>query len=60
MDIFKWAEDYNYGADYMDPNTGYVYHLQEYGKLMKSGLPYEKKVKVTCGGKLIGYVEDNR
>jgi hypothetical protein len=28
MDIFKWADDNNWMTDYMDMNTGYVYHIQ--------------------------------
>jgi len=28
MDIFKWADDMNWLADYYDHHTGYVYHIQ--------------------------------
>lgn len=38
MDIYKWAEENNYSADYIDMNTGYIYKVQEYGQ-MKEGNP---------------------
>lgn len=28
MDIFKWADDNNWNADYLDSHTGYIYHIQ--------------------------------
>ena len=37
MDIFEYAKNYN--ADYYDPNTGYIYHVQEYNRTKKFGLP---------------------
>lgn len=35
MDIYSFAEQYDYGADYYDHNTGYTYAIQEYGKILK-------------------------
>lgn len=37
--IFDWAEEYSYASDYMDIRTGYIYHVQEYGRAIKLGLP---------------------
>ena len=35
MDIYSFAKQYDYGADYYDHNTGYTYAIQEYGKILK-------------------------
>ena len=35
MDIYQWAKDYNYCADYMDPHSGNIYKVQQYGKDLK-------------------------
>lgn len=54
MDIYKYAEEINYGADYYEPSTGKIYHIQDYGVALKRGLP-TKGIAVTKDGKLIGY-----
>ena len=28
MDIFKWADEHGWAADYMDMHSGYIYHIQ--------------------------------
>lgn len=35
MNIYNFAEQYDYGADYYDYSTGYAYAIQEYGKVIK-------------------------
>ena len=35
MDIYNFAEQYDYGTDYYDYNTGYTYAIQEYGRILK-------------------------
>ena len=35
MDIYNFAEQYNYGTDYYDYNTGYTYGIQEYDRILK-------------------------
>ena len=36
FDIYQWAKDYNYCADYMDPRNGNIYKVQQYGKDLKA------------------------
>ena len=53
MDIYKQAEEID--ADYMDPNTGYIYKIQEYNR-MKKYFGIDGKIRVTnLEGKTIGY-----
>lgn len=56
MDIWKWAEEYSYGADYYDMNTGYTYKVQDYGTAVKRGLPTYGIAVIDQEGKLVGYV----
>lgn len=35
MNIYKWAEEYNYAADYYDPASGYIYKVQDYGVALR-------------------------
>ena len=37
MDIFKRAEEFD--ADYYEMRTGYTYHIQEYNRAKRFGLP---------------------
>ena len=54
MDIYKYAESINYNADYHDHHTGYIYHIQEYGRCIKFGLP-TVGIKISdSSGNLIG------
>lgn len=57
MDIWKFAEDHNYGCDYLDITTGNIYHIQEYYKKKLKGIPVEG-IAVTNNGRNIGYVPD--
>ena len=53
MDIYKQAEQMD--ADYMDPNTGYIYQIQEYNR-MKKIFGIDGQIRVTNSkGKTIGY-----
>lgn len=57
MDIFKYAKSIDYGADYMDNHNGYIYHIQEYGELLKDG-QNPIGIRVTDGvGNTIGYAQ---
>jgi hypothetical protein len=49
MDIYEFAEKYNYGADYLDLHTGYIYKCTEYSEEL--GIP------VYSDGELIGYAK---
>ena len=55
MDIFKYAKEYD--ADYYDMSKGYIYHVQEYNRAKRLGLPTEG-IKVTRDDVLIGYVTE--
>ena len=35
MDIYAYANEMNYLADYYDPHTGYTYKIQDYGIALK-------------------------
>lgn len=35
MDIIKYAKSINWGADYYDPYTGYIYHIADTGRALK-------------------------
>ena len=54
MDIYDYAKQINYGADYLDQHSGYIYHIQEYGKALKFGLPTQG-IRVSENGITIGY-----
>ena len=57
MDIYAYAESIDYGADYLDMHTGYIYHIQEYGRALKMGLP-TPGILVTDGeGNELGYAK---
>lgn len=36
MDIYKYAKEIDYMADYFDHATGNVYKIQEYGEALKN------------------------
>ena len=38
MDIYKYAEETNYEADYYDMHTGYIYGVAEYNRARRLGL----------------------
>jgi len=56
MDIFKYAQEYD--ADYMDMHTGYIYHVQEYNRAKKFGLPTIGIRVSDDEGNNIGYVRE--
>ena len=53
MDIFEYAKTNN--GDYYDFHTGYIYHVQDYNRALKLGLPTDG-ILVTCDGMLVGIV----
>ena len=53
MDIFEYAKNNN--ADYYDFHTGCIYHVQDYNRALKLGLPTDG-ILVTCDGMLVGIV----
>ena len=56
MDIYKYAEDINYAADYMDPNTFNIYKIQEFGHFIKHDPDTTQKIRVTdMNGNTIGF-----
>ncbi len=70
MNIYEWAEEYNYAADYMDHTTGRIYNVQEYGRVKrlheKTNDPetfritqevLDKGIEVYQDGHLIGYAK---
>ena len=58
MDIYAYAESIDYMADYYDWNTGYTYHITDYGRALKFGLP-TNGIAVSENGKVIGYARKN-
>ena len=42
MNIYEWAEDFNYNADYSEPARGTIYLVQEYGRKLKELKELEK------------------
>ena len=58
MDIYKYAEEIDYAADYYDYHTGFIYGIQAYGRALKFGLP-TPGIGVYENGVLIGYAHKN-
>ena len=59
MDIFEQARTMD--ADYLDMATGYIYHIQQYNRCKKLGLPnLYGGILVTdsCTGEIIGVVRE--
>jgi len=56
MDIFEYARECD--ADYMDMHTGYIYHVQEYNRSKKFGLPTIGIRVSDDEGNHIGYVRE--
>lgn len=56
MDIFEWAKQFDYCADYYDQHTGVIYHCQEYGKALKFGLP-TPGIRYSLNGETLGYLQ---
>lgn len=56
MDIYKYAEDIDYRADYMDPHTFNIYKIQEFGNIIKHDPDTTQKIRVTdLSGQTIGF-----
>lgn len=55
MNIYDWAKNVNYAADYYDQTTGYIYKVQEYGDRLKKGNNINGIKVVDTFGNLIGY-----
>lgn len=54
FDIYKYADEFD--ADYYEMGTGRIYHVQDYNRARKYGLP-TNGIAVTENGVLIGYCE---
>lgn len=60
MDIFEQARLFP-NADYYDFHTGLIYHIQEYTKAKKMGLPTNGiRISSASDGETIGYVKEER
>lgn len=59
MDIYAYAESIGYAADYMDPHTGYIYHIQDYGRALRFGLPTPGIVVSDSDGTILGVARKN-
>ena len=59
MDIYSYAESIDYGADYLDQHTGYIYHIQEYGRKLKLFGMNSEGIRVSYNGETIGYARCN-
>lgn len=55
FDIYAYAEE-NPLADYMDMHTGYIYHIADYMRAKRFGLP-TPGIAVSENGKIIGYAQ---
>ena len=55
FDIYQYAEK-NPHADYMDMHTGYIYHIADYMRAKRFGLP-TPGIAVSENGKIIGYAQ---
>ena len=53
MNIYDRAEQFGYGADYYDMDTGYIYGIQEYGRAKKFGLPTPAEILFNEDGIII-------
>ena len=57
MDIYEWAKKFDYGADYYDIATGYIYKCREYRDELLNGNT-NAKIRITdSDGNTIGYAE---
>lgn len=52
-DIYEYAR--KFGKDYQDPNTGMIYHVEEYNEQLKNGIQ-PKGIRVSLNGETIGTV----
>lgn len=55
MNIFKQAEEID--ADYMDYQTGIVYHIQEYNRCKRMGIP-TPGIRASLHGEFIGVIRE--
>ena len=56
MDIYEYAKNINYNADYYDPHSGYIYKIQEYKRRLDEGI-VDAKIRVvdSYSGDTLGY-----
>ena len=59
MDIYKYAEETGYEADYYDMHTGYIYGVAEYNRARRFGLPVMPIKVYDQNGNLIGTARRN-
>ena len=59
MDIWKYAEEINFAADYLDPHTNYIYALTEAKEYNYEKIPVYYDEKGNMMQKLIGFVNKN-
>lgn len=57
MDIYKYAEQIGYSADYYDMHTGYIYHIKEAGNARKL-FGIDSKIRISENGVTIGYASE--
>ena len=57
-DIFEIAKEYG-EADYYEMSTGRTYHIQEWARAKRLGLPTEG-IKVSENGMLIGIIRERK
>ena len=55
MDIYEWAEEHNYLADYYDQSTGYIYCIQEYATVKDTNPNARIRVIDELTGETIGF-----
>ena len=59
MDIFEYAKEYD--ADYYEMQTGNIYHVQEYNRAKRLGLPTPVDgIRVSRDGETIGVVREHK
>ena len=57
MDICEWGKKFNYGADYYDMATGYIYKCTEYRQQLLNGDTDAKIRVVDENDNTVGYAE---
>lgn len=60
MDIYAYAKEMDYMVDYLDPHSGLIYKIQDYGKALKFGLPTPGIAVVDEDGNMLGYAQKKK
>ena len=55
MDIYEWAKEHNYLADYYDQKTGYIYCIQEFATIKDERPDAEIRVVDAMTGETVGF-----